>query len=247
MASIHRTKGVVLRAVKYGETSIIADIYTELFGKQSYMVNSVRVSSQKGMGKANLFQPAAILDMEVYHNEMKNLQRIREFKWGHLYQHIFFEVMKNSVALFMIELFQKCLKQPEPNSGLFYFIEDALVNLDESTETVLANYPLFFSLHLASFFGLRMTDNYTEKNSMLDLQEGFFVSEKPMHEYYLDGKFSFATSQLLKAQQPSELNESRLNKETRKILLNAYQTFFALHIQDFGTMRSLPILHELLA
>jgi DNA repair protein RecO (recombination protein O) len=82
---------------------------------------------------------------------------------------------------------------------------------------------------------------------VLDLQEGFFVNEKPEHYHYLDGKFSFATSQLLKTMQPNELSEIRLNKETRKILLNAYQTFFALHIQDFGAMRSLPVIYELLA
>jgi DNA repair protein RecO (recombination protein O) len=247
MATIHKTKGIVLRTVKYGETSVIVDIYTELFGRQSYLVNGVRTSSKKGMGKANLFQPTAILDLEVYHNELKNLQRIKEFRWGYLYKHIFFDVLKNSVALFMIELLQKCLKQPEANTELFNFAEDAYMKLDESSDTVLANYTLYFSLHLASFFGLRIDDNYSEKNSVLDLQEGFFVNEKPEHYHYLDGKFSFATSQLLKTMQPNELSEIRLNKETRKILLNAYQTFFALHIQDFGAMRSLPVIYELLA
>jgi DNA repair protein RecO (recombination protein O) len=247
MASIHKTKGIVLRTVKYGETSMIVDIYTELFGRQSYIINGIRVSSKKGMGRANLFQHAAILDLEVYHNELKSLQRIKEFKWGYLYKNIFFDVLKNSVALFMIELFQKCLKQPEANAGLFYFAEDAFIKLDESRDAILANYALYFSLHLASFFGLRIDDNYSEKNDILDLQEGFFVSERPGHDYYLDNKFSFATSQLLKTMQPEELGEIRLNKEARGILLNAYQNFFALHMQDFGTMRSLPVLQELLA
>src|SRR5579859_5441655 len=127
---LHKTKGIVLRGVKYGETSLVVTLYTELFGIQSYLVNGVRTSYRKGPGKANLFQPAAILDLIVYHNELKNLQRIREFKWGVLYQRIFFDVLKNSVALFMVELLQKCLRQPEPNSELFNFIEDAFLHLD---------------------------------------------------------------------------------------------------------------------
>ena len=106
---LHKTKGIVLKIVKYGETSLIVTVYTELFGLQSYMVSGVRTSTKKGPGKANLFQPAAILDLVVYHNELKHLQRIREFRWGYLYQHIFFNVMKNAVALFMVELLQKCL------------------------------------------------------------------------------------------------------------------------------------------
>jgi len=120
---IHSTKGIVLRTVKYGDTSMIATIYTELFGIQSYIVNGVRTSSKKGPGKANLLQPAAILDLVVYHNDLKNLQRIKEFRWGYLYQHLFFNVLKNSVALFMVELLQKTLKQPEANPDLFHFID----------------------------------------------------------------------------------------------------------------------------
>src|SRR5882724_5528873 len=91
---LHKTRGIVLRIVKYGETSLIVTVYTELFGIQSYLVNGVRTSSKKGSGKANLFQPCAILDMVVYHNELKQLNRIREFKWGVIYDHIFSDVHK---------------------------------------------------------------------------------------------------------------------------------------------------------
>src|SRR6185295_19629798 len=94
---LFKTRGIVLRTVKYGETSLIITIFTELFGVQSYLVNGVRKSTKKGSGKANLFQPAAILDMVVYHNELKNLQRIREFRWGFLYSHILSDVKKNAV------------------------------------------------------------------------------------------------------------------------------------------------------
>ena len=123
---IHKTKGIVLRTVKYGETSLVVTMFTETLGLQSYLVNGVRTPTKKGTAKANLFQPAAILDLVAYHNEFKNLQRLKEFKWAHLYQHIFSVVRKNAVALFMIELLTKSLKQPEANAELFYFVEDLL-------------------------------------------------------------------------------------------------------------------------
>lgn len=244
---IHSTKGIVLRTVKYGDTSMIATIYTELFGIQSYIVNGVRTSSKKGPGKANLFQPAAILDLVVYHNDLKNLQRIKEFRWGYLYQHLFFNVLKNSVALFMVELLQKTLKQPEANSDLFHFIEDAFMHLDEADEHITANFPLFFALHLTSFYGFRFSDDYTEQNAILDLQEGEFVHDHPIHPYFLQGQYSQVTSQLLKTMQPHELKEIRLNQEMRRVLLQAYQTFYALHVQDFGVMKTLPVLYEVLS
>ena len=149
---LHKTKGIVLRSVKYGETSLVVTIFTEVLGLQSYLVNGVRTATKKSSPKASHFQPANILDLVVYHNELRNLQRLREFKWDYLYLNIQSDVHKNAVALFMIELLTKCLRQPEPNPELFYFTEDALHHLDEANNTVTANYPLFFALHLAVFF-----------------------------------------------------------------------------------------------
>ena len=244
---LHKTKGIVLRTVKYGETSLIVTAYTELFGVQSYLVNGVRASSRKGPGKANLFQPSAILDLVVYHSDLKNLQRIREFRWGYLYRHVFFDVMKNAVALFMVELLQKCLKQPEPNTDLFNFIEDSFIHLDECGGAVLANYPLFFAIHLTGFFGFRIQDLYSERSSILDLQEGIFVAEHPSHQKVLEGSYSYITSQLLRVRQPDELKGLPLNQESRRELLQAFLTFYGLHVHDFGEMRTLPVLQTILS
>jgi len=243
---LHKTKGIVLRTVKYGETSIIVTIFTELFGIQSYLVNGVRTSTKKGTGKASLFQPTAMLDLVVYHNELKQLNRIKEFRWGYLYQHILSDVRKNTVALFMVELLTKCLKQPEGNPDLYHFTEDIFIKLDECHTAVMANLPLFFALHLPFHFGFRISDNFSEENRWLDLQEGSFVSEQPHHPYFLEGKQAAVTSQLLKVMQPGELEEIKLNHDFRRNLLFVYETYYALHIPDFGTMKTLPVLREVL-
>ncbi|MBL7741256.1 MAG: DNA repair protein RecO [Chitinophagaceae bacterium] len=244
---LHKTKGIVLRTVRYGETSVIATIFTELLGLQSYLVNGVRTSTKKGAGKASLFQPSAILDMVVYHSELKQLQRIKEFRWGYLYQHILSDVRKNAVALFMVELLTKCLKQPEEQPELFHFAEDAFIHLDESSEMVAANFPLYFALHLPVFFGFRINDNYSEKTHILDLQEGGFVPHPPPHPYFIEDKQAYVTSQVLKAQRPGEIGEIKLNHDFRRNLLFTYEKYYALHLQDFGTMRTLPVLREILS
>lgn len=244
---IHKTKGIVLRAVKYGETSLITTIYTELFGIQSYIVNSVRTTTRKGHGKANLFQPASILELVLYHNDMKNLQRLREFKWGFLYENLHFNIFKNAVALFMVELLYKTIKQPETNEPLYNFIEDAFIHLDGADDSVVANFSLFFTLHLAVFLGFSLQDNHSPTNRYLDLQDGQFIAEQPLHPHYLDEPYSSTTSHLLKTRHPDELRELRLHHETRRYLLQSYLTFYAIHIQDFGLMKTLPVLQEVLS
>jgi DNA repair protein RecO (recombination protein O) len=242
----YNTKGIVLRTVNYGETSVIVSIFTELFGLQSYIVNGIRTTSKKAGMQSNLFQPCAILDLVVYHNEQKNLQRIKEYRWSVLYGHIFYDVIKGSVAIFMVELLHKCLKQPEASPELFYFMEDVLMHLDQAKPPVVANFPLFYALNLANFFGFRIPDHYNEEQPFLDLQEGIFVGQAPEHSFFLEESHSEITAQLLRVMQPEELADIKLSVEVRRSLMHSYESYYALHVSEFGHLRSLAVLQEVL-
>ncbi len=243
---LHKTKGLVLRAVKYGDTSLVVTVFTELFGLQSYIVSGVRRSTKKGSGPANLFQPGALLDLVVYHSSAKSLQRIKEFQWGVLYVDLYASVPKHSVCLFMVELLHRSLKQPEPNPDLFYFVEDCLLALDKSDDAVVANIPLFFSIHLAYFFGYRLVDDREEVGSFLDLREGQFVPEPPMHPDFLEPTDATVVLQLLRAMHPGELSDIRMSRDVRRRLLQAIELYYQLHQPDFGNLRSLPVLRTVL-
>jgi DNA repair protein RecO (recombination protein O) len=241
---IYTTKGIVLRTVKYGESSVIATVFTEIFGIQSYMVNGVR--TQTKTSKAHFFQPSSLLDLQVYHNELKNLQRIKELKWSVLYKNILSDVTKNAVALYMVELLFKCLKQPETNSDLFNFCEDAFIQLDGSTEEITANFPIYFSLQLATFFGFQLQDNYSEKRNIFNLNEGKFSNEELASANYVNKDISSYISQLLKVMHPNELSEIKMNRNTRKAILKSLESYYAWHIPDFGIMKTLNVLHEVI-
>jgi DNA repair protein RecO (recombination protein O) len=241
----HKSKGIVLRSIKYGETSLVVTVFTELFGVQTYMVNGVR-SEKRSSAKANHFQPSALLDLVVYHHSGKNMQRIKEFSWDILYREVLSNVIKNSIASFMVELLQKCLRQPEPNGELFHFCREALLSLDESDKPVAANFALYFTLQLPYFFGFQMTDNYHTSRPYLDLAEGNYVAEQPTHPHFIGEENAMLTSQLLKVMQPHELQDFKLNRDTRRILLLKYLDYYALHIPEFSGLKTLMVLHEVL-
>ena len=52
---------------------------------------------------------------------------------------------------------------------------------------------------------------------------------------------------LLRVQQPGELAELPLNQETRRLLLQAYLTFYTVQIPDFGEMRTVAVLQTILS
>jgi DNA repair protein RecO (recombination protein O) len=163
-----------------------------------------------------------------------------------LNQNLFSDIRKNAVAVFMIELLSKCLKQPEANNELFYFTEDALYHLNKASETVTANFPLFFALHLAVFFGFRVSDEFSDIKNYLDLVEGTFVEQQPGHTHYLQDKEAAAVSHILKIMHPDELQDVVLNQEMRRRITHAIEEYYALHVPDFGTMRTLPVLREIM-
>lgn len=245
----HKTSGIVLRTVKYGETSVIASIFTLHFGLQSYIINGVR-SSHKTGSKASLLQPATVLQLEVYHHEHKSMQRIKELNRAALLHHIFSDVVKNSVALLMMELLTKTLKQPEENADLFYFCEDCLLQLDAAPANIVANFPLFFILHLSHFFGFKLQDAepeyLTAPELFLDLQEGMFTITAPTHTHFLMQDDARITATLLQCMHPRELEAFKLNHQKRRYLLQRYLDYYTLHISGFGTLKSFKVMQEVL-
>ncbi|MBA4197959.1 MAG: DNA repair protein RecO [Chitinophaga sp.] len=243
----HKTNGIVLRTVKYGETSIITSVYTELFGLQSYIVKGVRQSSKKSQGKANYFQPAAILQMEVYHNELKQLQFIKEFQWQTIYNNIFFNVVRNAVAVYVVELLQHSIKQPEANPELFYLTEETLLAIDNSEESIVANISLYFTLQLGSALGFLIHGNYSSANHILDLKEGLFISNTPSHNDYASDEIASTVSALLSINNIAELKNIQLNKTQRRQILQQLQTYMALHVEGFGQLKSLEVLQQIIS
>lgn len=246
----HKTRGIVLRSVKYGDTSLITSVYTSLFGLQSYIINGVRASSKKGSNKAAFFQPATVLDLEVYHNSLKQINRIKEYQLASINDNIFTNVIKNGVALFMVELVTKCLKEPESNEDLFAFVEDSLLHLNRCKGAVTANFPVFFAVQLSNFFGFfprNKNQQALQSNQLVfDMQEGLFTDELPVHNFYLGQKPASLLAEISQVQQPSELTQIRGTAEFRRRILESLENYYALHIQDFGRLKTLPVLRELM-
>lgn len=243
---IHQTKAIILQSVKYGETSLVVTAYTSEFGLQTFMLKGIR-SQKKGGSKVGMFQPVALLDLIMHHNELKNMQLIKEASWATIYQQLLSDVVKNSMAVFMIELLHKTLRQPEKNMKLFLFVEDSLLHLDNADNKSAANFPLFFALNLADFFGFKLHPNPKLASPFyLDLREGIFTSEQPQHPQFLEPNLAQIISELLMMRQPEEFRQLSLNKQVRRNLLLAIEDYYVWHVPGFKRLRTLQVLNEVL-
>lgn len=242
---LHNTKGIVLRVTKYGDTSLIMTAYTELFGLQQYIVKGVRTTSKKGANKAVYYQPAAILQMEVYHTPMKQLQMLKEVNWDYIYQNVYSDVIRNAVATYIVEVLQQTL-QPEPHPELFYLIEDTFKQLDSGGAVLSSNLPIYFLIHLSETLGFGLQGKFSEETPLLDVKEGQFVKEKPLHPYFLEGLEAQTASQFMTLQFYNDLENIHLNGAQRKKILDLFQLSLSWHYKKFTEIKSLLILQAVL-
>ncbi|MFM7399399.1 MAG: DNA repair protein RecO, partial [Bacteroidota bacterium] len=71
-----KTTGIVFRSVKYAETSVIADIFTEDKGLHTFIAGGVR--SAKARMPYSLFQPMMVVDLVAYYRDDPNsMNRLR--------------------------------------------------------------------------------------------------------------------------------------------------------------------------
>jgi DNA repair protein RecO (recombination protein O) len=242
---LHNTKGIVLRVTKYGDTSVILSAYTELFGLQQYIVKGVRTTSKKGANKAVYYQPAAILQMEVYHTPMKQLQMLKEVNWDYIYQNVYSDVIRNAVATYIVEVLQQTL-QPEPHPELFYLIEDTFKQLDKGGAALASNLSIYFLIHLTETLGFGLQGKYSEETPLLDVKEGQFVKDKPLHPYFLEGIEAQTPSQFMSLQFYNDLENIQLNGQQRKKILELFQLSLSWHYKGFKEIKSLAILQAVL-
>ena len=243
---VHHTKGIVLKSLKYGETSLIVSVYTELFGIQQYIIKGIRKTSKKSSANASYFQEGAMLDMQVQHQEIKNFQYIKEYQWFYLYKNLFNNVVKNSVLLYIIEMLQHCCKQPEANAEIYYLTEEALIMLDSSDDAFTANLPLYYSIKLAARLGFEIQGHYSHLTPILDYQEGTFIANIPIHRYYIPEQLSKILSDIIIAP-IKEIGSISLNRSMRSELIEYLQSFFQLHVPYYGKLNSPDILKQILA
>ena len=242
---LHNTRGIVLRVTKYGDTSVILSAYTELFGLQQYIVKGVRATSKKGANKGVFYQPAAILQMEVYHAPMKSLQMLKEVSWDYVYQNVYSDVLRNAVALYIVEVLQQTM-QPEPHPELFYLIDDTFKQLDKGGPGLVSNLPIYFLIHLSQTMGFGLQGKYSPDTPILDIKEGEFVAKPPAHPYFLEAQTAQVASSFLQVQFYNDLETISLSGGQRKKILELFQLSLSWHYKKFSDIKSLPILQSIL-
>ncbi len=219
---LYKTRGVVFRFTKYGETSIIVTLFTELFGLQSYIVNGVR--SKSGKNKIALYQPLTLLDLVVYHREHANINRIKEIKCLYPYQSIPTDIKKSSVAMFILELINKSIKEESHTQELCEFLIHSFIHFDQMAGKT-GHFHLMFLLKLSRFLGFGVH----HVNDVLGTRFTEQANEQVI-------------GHLIRAEY-SDFVE--MSNDQRREILDLILKFYGEHIENLGEIKSVSVLREI--
>ncbi|MCC5932148.1 MAG: DNA repair protein RecO [Cyclobacteriaceae bacterium] len=226
---LHKTRGVVLSFIKYKESSIIVKIFTENYGLQSYIVNAVRNSKSKN--KIALFQPLTLVDMVVYKNPGRDIQRISELKCRKPFTSLPFSITKSAIAIFITELLVKTLHHEEENASLFAFLDDSVQKLD-ATAKGSENFHLYFMVNLCAYLGFN-PETPAE-----------FVSQ--IGEYWPQEKPEMKLLKMI-MEKWDETVTVDADRNARNNLLSAMVKYYKIHHMISTEFKSIQVLKESLA
>lgn len=235
---LQKTEGIVIHTIPYSDTSIIAKLFTADYGLISFMIKGTR--GKKTTNKAVLFQPLSILAVDIYYQENKNLQTIKETKLLLNPSGIYGDMHKTSVVLFMAELLQKLLKENYVNTGLFGLLKSKIEVLNSNPFD--PNFHLKLMVEISMELGFVPFDNYNELSPIFSLQEGKFVSSHPEHlgMYFMNEIDSKHFHGLIGN------HELKMDRDERRSLLAELLKYFQLHNPGMSSIRSTAILQEVL-
>lgn len=241
---LHKTQGIVLRAVKYGETSLVVTVFTHAFGIQAYMMKGVRTG--KVGNKAAYFQTGTLLDMVVYAQAGKNIQHIREYHNAHIYHALHEDVVCNSILLFSAELLLRLLPEHAPLPALFDFAKQYLIALDDKDAGSVANYPVYFILQCSRLLGYEPAGAYSGDTPYLNIEDGGFSAHPPAQAPYTTHDDAKALQQLMAAGGYAGMRAIAVSSDARARLIEWYVAFLQQYSQHLGNIRSLAVLKAIL-
>ncbi|MBE6301562.1 MAG: DNA repair protein RecO [Parabacteroides distasonis] len=236
-----KTRGIVLHSIPYNDKYAIIYMYTEAFGRVSYLVSRNR--GKKTAVSKSLFMPLSVVEMEVEHSNKRELHRIREAKICFPLIELACNPVKNVLALFLAEFLFRVVRESEPDTRLFGYLYTSIQYL-EMTDSGVANFHLLFLLQLSYYIGIYPNVETYRENACFDLLNGVFVECLPLHRHYLNSEESRVLARLLRMRFEN-MSLYAFSRQERVGIIHRILEYYRLHLPEFSEIKSLSVMQSL--
>lgn len=222
---------------------MILDVFTESHGLLSCIINGVFKKGDQRL--ASVLATGNIIQLVIYYSDHKSLHRIKEAQFSYVYRNLHQNLHKSAMSLLMLEVCRKTIREHLVNRELYAFLQRCLILLDNQ-EPVYKDFHLRFMLKLAVHLGFQPGGQWSEQDNAFDLLNGCFVHHDDRNHHHADPESSKLISQLM-----TGLDEEGMGMKfsctpgQRRHLLDLLTRYYAIHIENFGTLNSPAVYRSL--
>jgi DNA repair protein RecO (recombination protein O) len=144
-----KTEAIVLKSMKYRDTSKIVTFYSQEYGKLKGIAKGARTAKNK-FGSS--LEPMSRSMLVIYKKEHRDLHLISQCDAIDSFKNLTEDLDRMTTALSVIELMNQVTHEEERNPALFALLVETLSALNSSSKNY-SSYLHAFRLRLASLFG----------------------------------------------------------------------------------------------
>lgn len=241
---MYTTQGIVLKQIKYGETSVICKIFTYDYGIQSYMIKGVRNIKSK-YKKANILFPGAVLDLVTYQQQREGIAYLKEYNLAAESIQYDNSVIVNCIQLFAIELLDNLLVDHQEHQDMYIYYLKWIQYLQHVPDKLLANAPLYYLIQMGRMSGYSMPTNNIHHQYYALLHDGAEINRPVI------GSMTVEEVQLLEQIMQTESFEVamqiKMSNPSRRNILNNYLQFVEHQMPGFRPLKCMSVLHMVLS
>jgi len=241
MSEIIKTEAVVLSKINYGDTSIIASLYSKYSGKMSVIIKGGRsLKSKIGM----MVDPLNHLEIVFYKKESRDVQLLSGAEIISHFHHLKEDLERLKYSYAVIELVKNLSPESEPNVKIFKGIVRILSLFDssnESPEILFGRFFLFFIEEVGyqlQLFKCCVCGKDDLRNKILgyNYDSGLLCEDcrvENINNYEINSEL-FDYLHCLKTNKSIQ----SVNDYTIKNANNFFETYLKFHISDFKGIQS---------
>lgn len=175
-----RTRSIVLRRMRYGDTSIIATLLTADRGIESIIAKGARSAKSR---TAAMLQPFEELDVQYYAKPGRELHILRSAERTALRRRLMTQYEHTVVAYSIVEMVLRVELPGHPSPEVYGLVSATLAALD-AVEVNVELFPIAFGLRLAALHGYPLqleewcADNFVDQLFTFRLDTGTAYPDK---------------------------------------------------------------------
>ena len=226
---------IPLRLIEHNDKTLIITAYSREEGRIAF---SVAGGSKK---RRSLLMPLNPVECQAKSRAGKELFSMQEPRALMPIHAILASPVRSAVCMFMAEVLDRLLRQPQPDPLLFDFLIDAISRLNDP-KTPIANFHLCFMLLLGRQMGIAPDPDPSAR--YFNLSAGGFRSTIPAGDHVLNEAESRHAAKFLRMTWENQ-HLFKYAREQRARILSEICTYFSLHIAPLNNLRSPAVLHAL--